>query len=90
VLGGIVESDANEPWMQIRLSAQQADSLLLAAIEFLKACDDLPDIRTSGKCGAPIVRRASEDDSWVVELIDALNNELVKQCSGGHALASGT
>ncbi len=56
--------------MQIRLGAQQPNLLLLSAVEFLKACDDLPDVRAGGECGAPVVRWAPEDDSWVVELID--------------------
>ncbi len=64
--------------------------LLLAAVQFLKACGDLPDVRASGKCGAPVVRWAPEDDPWVVELVDALNDELIKQRGGGHAFASGT
>jgi hypothetical protein len=76
--------------MQIRLGAKQAYSLLLAAVQLLKARDDLPDVRASGESGAPIVCWAPEDDPWVVDLVDALNNELVKQGGGGHALASGT
>jgi hypothetical protein len=35
------------------------------------------------------VRWAPEYDPWVVELIDTLNDQLVQQCGGGHALASG-
>ncbi len=84
----IVDGDADEPGMQIRLGAQQADPLLLGAVEFLEACDDLPDVGASGECGAPVVRGATEDDSWVVELIDAFHDELLKQRGGGHALPS--
>ena len=57
------------------------------AREFLKARDDLPDIRASGKRSAPVVRRTSEDDPGVVKLIDALDNQLIKQRCGGHTLA---
>src|ERR1039457_29864 len=89
VLGGIVEGDADESGMQIRLGAQQADPPFLGAVEFLEAGDDLPDVGAGGECGAAVVRGAPEDDSWVVELINALNDELVKQRGSGHALASG-
>jgi hypothetical protein len=30
---------------------------------------------------------ASKDDARIVELIDSLNDELIEQCCGGHALA---
>jgi hypothetical protein len=72
------------------LGGQQADPLLLATVQLLKACNNLPDVRASGKCGTPVVRWAPEDDPWVVELVDALHDELVKQCGGSHTLASGT
>ena len=75
--------------MQIRFGAEQGDPLLLAAVEFLQAGDDLPDVRASGKCGAPIMRGAAEDDLWVVELVYAFHDELAKQRGGGHALARG-
>ena len=71
--------------MQIRLGAQQADPLLLAAVDFLKARHDLPDVGASGECRTPIVRWAAEDDPWVVELIDALHDELAKQSGGSQA-----
>ena len=61
--------------------------MFLTAREILKARDDLPDIRASGKRSAPVMRRASEDDPGVVKLIDALNDELIKQRCRGHALA---
>src|SRR6185312_2827101 len=89
VFRGIVDCNADEPGMQIRLGVQQADPLFLGAIEFLEAGDDLPDVRAGGECGAAVVRWAPEDDSWVVELINALNDELVEQRGGGHARASG-
>jgi hypothetical protein len=56
MLGGVVQGNTDQPRMQIRLGAQQADPLLLAAVEFLKAADDLPDVRASGECGTPIIR----------------------------------
>ena len=89
MIGGVIQSDAEEPWMQIRFGAEQGDPLLLAAVKFLKACDDLPDVRASGKCGTPVVRWAAEDDSWVVELVYALDDELAKQRGCGHALPRG-
>jgi hypothetical protein len=36
------------------------------------------------------VRWAPKDDPWVVDLVDAFNDELIKQRGGGHALTSGT
>jgi hypothetical protein len=89
MIGGIIESYADKPWMQIRLGAQQADPLFLAAVKFLKACHDLPDVRASGERGTPVVRWATEDDPWVVELFDALGNELAKKSGCGHALVRG-
>jgi hypothetical protein len=38
---------------------RQGDPQLLAAVKFLKARDGLPDVRASGKCGPPVVRRAA-------------------------------
>ena len=74
-------SDADEPGMQIRLGAQQADPLLLGAVEFLEAGDDLPDVGAGCERCAAVVGSAPEDDSWVVELIDA--STMSWSCSAG-------
>jgi hypothetical protein len=89
VFSGIVQSDADEPGVQVRLGAKEADSLFLAALEFLQARDDLPDVRAAGERRAPVMRGAAEDDFRVVKLVGALNDELIEQCCDGHALASG-
>jgi hypothetical protein len=89
VFSGIVESDTNEPGVEIRFRGQEADSLFLAALKLLKARDDLPDVWASGKRSPPVVRRTSESDPWVVKLIDALNDELIKKRCDGHASAGG-
>ena len=73
--------------MKIRFRGQEADSLFRTAREILKARDDLPDIRASGKRGAPVVRRTPEDDPGVVKLIDSLGDEPIQQRCGGHTLA---
>jgi len=88
VLRSVVQSDANEPRMQIRLSGQEADPLLLAAFQLLQPRDNLPHIRASGKSRAAVMGRTPEDDSRMVELIDSLDDEPVKQGRGGHALPS--
>jgi hypothetical protein len=51
VLSGTVHSDADQPRVQIRLRAQDADPLLLGAVEFLKPRDHLPDIRARSERG---------------------------------------
>lgn len=73
--------------MQVGLIAKHADPMLLAAVKLLKASDDLPDVWASGKSGTPIMPGAAKDDPWIVELIDALHDELAKQSGGSHALA---
>jgi hypothetical protein len=90
VISGVVESDADEPRVKFRLAAQQTNSLFLGAVKFLQARDDFPDVWASGKCSTPIVRRTTEHDPGVVELIGALNNKLIKQRSGGHPLTGST
>jgi hypothetical protein len=35
-------------------------------------------VRTGGERSTPIVGRVSKGDSWVVELIDAFNDELIE------------
>ncbi len=75
--------------MQIRLGGQEADPLFLAAVQFLEARDDFPDVRAGRERGAPVVRGAPEDDPGVVELVDSLDDELIQQRSDGHALAGG-
>ncbi len=76
--------------MQIRFGAELADALLLGAGEFLKACDDLPNIGASGERGAPIVGWTAENNARVIKLVDALNYELIQQRGGARSLASGT
>ena len=90
VFSGIVQSDADEPGVQIRLSGQQADSLFLATVQLLQAPDDFPHVRARGKRGAPVVRRAPEDDPGVIELVSPLDDELIQQRGSGHALIGGT
>ena len=75
--------------MQIRLSAEKADPLLLRALQLLQARDNLPHIRTSGKCRAAVMGRPPENDSLIVELVDPFHDELIEQCCGGHAFAGG-
>jgi hypothetical protein len=90
VFCGIVQGDADEPGMQIRLGGQDTDPSLLAALQFLKARDDLPHIRACGKSRPAVMSRAPEDDPRIVELVDSLDDELIQQRRGGRALASGT
>jgi hypothetical protein len=40
----VVQGDADEPGVQIRLSGQEADPLFLASVQFLQARDDFPDV----------------------------------------------
>jgi hypothetical protein len=89
VFCGIVQGDADEPGMQIRLGGQEIDPLLFAALQFLKARDDLPHIRAGGKSCPAVMGRAPEDDPRIVELVYSLDDELVQQRCGGRALASG-
>lgn len=55
MVSGIVESYADKPRVQFGFSGELTDALLLAAVEFLQACDDFPDVvdpgrpRTSGR-----------------------------------------
>lgn len=60
---GVVEGDADEPGVHVRLFAQQSDALLFCAGQLLESGDDLPDIRACGEGGPPVVRRAAEDDT---------------------------
>ena len=69
--------------MQVRLSRQEADSLFFATVQFLQARDDFPDVRAGRERGAPVVRRAPEDDPGIVELVDPLDDELIQQRIGG-------
>jgi len=89
VFCGIVQGDADEAGMQIRLGGQETDPLLLAALQFLKARDDLPHIRAGGESRPAVMGRAPEDDPRIVELVGSLDDELIQQRCGGRALASG-
>ena len=55
MFGCVIQGDADEPGVQIRLSGQEADSLFLATVQFLQARDDFPDVPAARKRGAPVV-----------------------------------
>jgi hypothetical protein len=90
VFCGVVQGDSDEPWVQVRLGGQEANPVFLAAFELLQARDDLPHIGAGGKCRAAVMGRSPEGDSLIVELVDPFDDELVKQCRSGHALAGAT
>ena len=64
--------------------------MFLTTVQFLQTRDDLPDVRSGGERGTPVMRRTPENDAGVVELVDPLDDELIQQRGGGHALAGGT
>jgi len=90
VFRGIVQGDTDEPGMQIRLGGQETNPPLLAALQLLKARDDLPHIWAGGKSRTAVMGRAPEDDPRIVKLVNSLDDELIQQRCGGRALASGT
>jgi len=89
VFCGIVQGEANEPGMQIRLSGKEADPVLLATLQLLQARDNFPHIRACGQRCAAVMGGPPENDSRVVKLAGSLNDELIQQRCSGHALAGG-
>ena len=53
----IIQGNAGKPGMQLRLGGQQADPVLLAALQLLQSRDDLPYVRACGQRRAAIMGR---------------------------------
>src|SRR5215467_2174132 len=89
MLGGVVQGETDEPRMQLRLVRQETDPLFLAPVKFPQASDNFPHIRADRERGTAVMGRTSEDDSRIVPLLHALNDELIEQrCRAGALLGS--